>query len=377
MRHHCFITAVILFCATGLLSFSDVYACTGIRLKGADGSVVVARTMEWGAFDLHSRISIIPRGTAFVGHTPNGQPGLEWKAKYGVVGLDGVEKDIILDGMNETGLVVGVFYHPGFAKYAEYDPAKASDTIGPTDVAQFVLTQSSTIKETRKLFENVRVVPVVEPALGFPAPIHIMVTEPSGKSIVVEFIDGKTVIFDNPLGVITNAPTFAWHLTNLRNYVNLSAVALPGKRIEDLDFKPLGAGSGFIGLPGDFTPPSRFVRAVAFTQTTRPLKDSTETVYEALRILDNFNLPLGSAEGSEEKPAKNADVMRSSTIWTTAWDTKNRILYYHTQHNRRVRKVDISKIDFDSLDKQIRYPLDRKKSQDIEDVTPTIGGSSK
>ena len=82
---------------------------------------------------------------------------------------------------------------------------------------------------------------------------------------------------------------------------------------------------------------------------------------------NNVNLPLGSAEGEGEAKTMT---MRSSTIWTTVWDTKNKALYYHTQHNRRVRTVDMSEIDFASLREQVLIPLDKVKSQDIEDVTP-------
>ena len=101
-----------------------------------------------------------------------------------------------------------------------------------------------------------------------------MVTDTQGKSIVIEFIEGEMKIFENPLGIITNAPTFDWHMTNLRNYVNLSAVTIPNKKIEDLDFAALGAGSGMIGLPGDFTPPSRFVRATPNHQAKRSMNYS-------------------------------------------------------------------------------------------------------
>ena len=106
---------------------------------------------------------------------------------------------------------------------------------------------------------------------------------------------------------------------------------------------------------------------MAFSQTARPTPTGQETIYEVFRILDNFNLPLGSAEGQGEAKTKG---MRSSTIWTTAYDTKNKALYYHTQHNRRVRSVDLSKIDFGSLREQVLISLDEVKSQDIEDVTP-------
>ena len=172
----------------------------------------------------------------------------------------------------------------------------------------------------------------------------------------------------NPLGVITNAPTFDWHMTNLRNYVNLSAIELPPVNLEGGAFGPLGAGSGMIGLPGDNTPPSRFVRAVAWTQTARPTPDSGETVYEALRILDNFNLPLGAAEAPEGYEAET-EGMRSSTIWTSTYDLKNRVLYFHTQHNRRLRMVSLDGVDF-STDGIRHIPLDRDKVQDIDDLTP-------
>ena len=349
---------------------APAHACTSFVLKAADGSAVYGRTMEWGTFDLNSRLVIIPQGHEFVGHTPDGKEGLRWKGTYGVVALDMIEKDYLADGMNEKGLVVGVLYHPGFAKYQPYDPKLADISMGPTDFASYVLTQFATVDEVRSGLEKVRVVPIPEPVLGnVPAPLHFMVTDPSGRAIAIEYLDGALRVFDNPLRVLTNAPEFDWHMTNLRNYINLSAVALPDKKIEDLDFKPLGGGSGMIGLPGDYTPPSRFVRAVAFTQTARKTPDGPETVYEALRILDNFNVPLGSAEGSGEE--KKKDLMRSSTIWTSVADTRNLVYYYHTQHNRKLRMVDLKRIDFSpSASGFQRFPLDKKKSQDIEDVTP-------
>src|SRR5258708_1446259 len=76
-------------------------ACTGITLKAKDGAVVYGRTMEWGTFDLKSRLVIVPRGYKFTGHTPDGKPGITWQGRHGVVGLDAVEKDMIVDGMNE------------------------------------------------------------------------------------------------------------------------------------------------------------------------------------------------------------------------------------------------------------------------------------
>jgi len=145
-----------------------------------------------------------------------------------------------------------------------------------------------------------------------------------------------------------------------------SSTALPDKKVADLDFKPLGGGSGMIGLPGDFTPPSRFIRAVAFSQTARPTPDGDETVYEIFRILDNFNVPLGASEGEASKTDTKG--MRSSTLWTIANDTGNRRIYYHTQHNRRVRMVELKDIGFDDFHDIVHVPLDVKKQQDLETV---------
>ncbi len=91
-------------------------------------------------------------------------------------------------------------------------------------------------------------------------------------------------------------------------------------------------------------------------------------MYEALRILDNFNLPLGAAEGSGAA-ASDLEGMRSSTIWTSVWDLEAEALYFHTQHNRRLRKVSVDGLEFDN-DSIRHIPLEREKAQDIEDLTP-------
>lgn len=129
---------------------------------------------------------------------------------------------------------------------------------------------------------------MVEPAFGIPVPVHIMLTEPGGKTMLIEFKVGRPKFFHRPLGVITNNPTFDWHLTTLRNYGFLSGEPFKNKKWGELEITPLAAGSGFLGLPGDFTSPSRFVRAVV-ARTSRPTKGGLDTVQELFRILDNFN----------------------------------------------------------------------------------------
>jgi len=350
---------------------ASAWACTGITLHAKNGDIVYGRTVEWGMFDLHMRTVITPRGQRFVGVTPKGENGLRWTGKYGIVGFDALHKKVYIDAVNEKGLAGGVFYHPGYAWYPRYVAAKARVSIAPTQVMDYVLSTCASVKEVREALKKVRVVPTVEPALGIPAPFHFMFSDASGKQIVVEWSRGRMRIFDAPLGVITNAPTYDWHITNLKNYINLSPVALPSVKVANINLKPLGAGSGMIGLPGDFTPPSRFVRAVAFTQTARPTPNGREAMYEVFRILDSFNVPLGSAEGSTGKKDRTKG-MRSATLMTDAIDLKHRVIYYHTQHNRRVRMIDVKRIDFGKLHKVVIQPLDEKPEQDIKDRTPAI-----
>ena len=127
-----------------------LWACTGMTLRAKDGSVVFGRTLEWGSFDLKSRLVIVPRGYEYTSHLENGQIGKNWKTKYGVVGLDVVEKDLIQDGMNEKGLSVNVFYHPGFAEYATFELARAGNTLNSLDLCQYLLTTCATVDEARK-----------------------------------------------------------------------------------------------------------------------------------------------------------------------------------------------------------------------------------
>jgi choloylglycine hydrolase len=348
-------------------------ACTGIRLTAQDGGVVYGRSMEWGAFDLHSRVAIIPRGYTFTGLTPDGNNGKTYTTKYGIVGLDMIGKDLLSDGMNEKGLAMGMFYHPGYAVYPKYTKDNAKNSISSQEVINYVLGKFATVQEVRDGISNVKVVGVVEKAIGIPIQAHWLVTDKTGASIVIEYNEGKVKIYDAPLGVITNAPNYDWHMTNISNYLNLSMFSVKPKTLNEIKFAPTGAGSGMIGLPGDNTPPSRFIRAVAWTQTARKTDIATETVYEVFRILDNFNLPQGPDGGEGSGHGSNTDLMRSTTIWTTAWNLTDLTLNYHTQHNRRVRKVDVSAINFDQFSgKIVHVPMDDKKEQDIKDKTPKL-----
>lgn len=326
--------------------------------------------MEWGTFDLKSRVVVVSRNFSLQDKMPDGKNGLRWKTKYGAVGIDALLKDVLIDGMNEKGLTVNGFYHEGYAVYSKYEPGKADSTISILAVIPYLLTTCANTDEIKATLKKIRVIGIVEPSIGMAPPLHFGATDASGKSIVIEFINGVTIIHDSPLGVITNGPTFEWHMENMLNYVDLET-SLALRKISSLSDVKFGGGNRFFGVPGDLTSPSRLLRVAAYASTARLTADGKETMYEAFRILDNFNLPVGSA--AEGGGAIDNASMRSATNWTTAYDTKNKVMYYHTMHNRRVRQLNLTQLNFDAK-AIVRVPLDVKKEQDIDDITTKLGG---
>ncbi|MEM1191241.1 MAG: linear amide C-N hydrolase [Pseudomonadota bacterium] len=354
-----------------LASVSLAFACTGIILTGEDGSIIRGRTAEWGPFDLATKINIIPRGFTYTaGAMPDGKPGANWEGRFGVVGISMLDHGAPADGINEAGLTAGLFYLPGFTEYQTYQADLADETIPGDLLASYTLSLFETVDEVRTGLRDIRVVGVVDETLGFPFPFHMIVADRFGGRIVVEYISGELTIFEAPLGVITNSPNYDWHMTNLNNYVNLTAIGVPEVEASGVTFAPLGAGSGMIGLPGDFTPPSRFVRAVAFSQTARETTGGYDTVREAFRILDNFNIPADAAEGAQDD-VDSDDLLYSATQITTASDSKNLVYYYHTMYDRTVHKIDMKRIDFASMGADmivIETSGDREPT--IVDMTP-------
>lgn len=327
-------------------------ACTGISLQSQDQGVVAARTVEWALSDAqHYRMALFPRHQSYASLTPEGANGMKWTGQFGFVSMTAYGQNYGPDGLNEAGLYVGMYYLPGFAEYAEYDPSQKARSLSVGDFMQWMLSSFKTVAEVRANLDKIRVINVKDERFGGAAlPFHWKIGDASGKSIIIELVNGGQMkVYEAFLGVITNSPTYDWHLTNLRNYLHLSPDARQPVAVGDLNLTPLGAGSGMLGLPGDYTPPSRFVRAAALTGSVRPLKTSTDAVFEAFRILDNFNIPLGATVPRNALPKD----ITSATQITTAADLKERKFYYHTMFNRDVRMIDLKKIDFGTLKAQI------------------------
>jgi len=342
----------------------SAFACTGIRLKADDGSVVHARTLEF-AVDLESDVIMVPRGYSRTGTAPDGKEGLKWTSKYATLGANGVGLPYIFDGLNEKGLAVGTFYFPTTAGYMPYRATDAGKTIAPWEMGSWILENFATVDEVRENVGKVVVPGVVLKAWGFAPPVHYVVHDASGKSIVIEYVAGKLNIHDNPLGVMSNSPAFDWHMTNLRNYVNFSLTNVPPIQLGSVKLTPFGQGSGMLGLPGDFTPPSRFVRAAAFSQSVLPTNTGYDAVIQAFHILNNFDIPKGAAR--DEKRDKHGNIVADYTTWTSANDLKAKRFYFRTYANSQIRMVDLTKMNLDA--KEITT-ISMKGREVVRELTP-------
>ena len=324
------------------LTISSAIACTGLQVKTEDGISISGRTLEFGIF-LPTSVVSVPRGISFTGQTPDGD-GKKWKTKYASIGVIVADNKVIVDGINEKGLSVGMFYLPGgYTQYSNTTKHNRSKSMSASDFNQWVLSEFATVDEVKKVIDSGLVVLTKVLTPGFPPavqPFHFLISDKSGKSLVVESIDGNLKTYDNPVGVLTNSPTFDWHMTNWKNYINLKTENAEAVTINGETFKSLGQGTGMLGLPGDYTPPSRFVRAVAFSATAIPEKNAQMGVYQVFHLLNNFDIPVGLA-----RETKNDVIYSDYTMITSLRDSKNLNFYYKTYNDQTIKMVDLNKMD--------------------------------
>ncbi len=335
--------AAVATLASALIVPQVAQACTSFVLPTTDGSVVYGRTMEF-AFPIDSDLIVLPRNFEISATPADGKEAKSWKAKYAAVGMNAFGVTALAAGMNEKGLTGGVLYFPDFAKYTDPADAKAEDSLAPWDVLTWALTNFATVAEVKEALSNISVVTVIQKNMGIAPPLHYTLHDATGASIVIEPVDGKLKVYDNPLGVMTNSPSFDWHMTNLRNYVKLSPNNAKPVKILGAEITPLGEGSGMLGIPGDTTPPSRFVRASAYVLSAKPVASGIESVRLAEHIVNNFDIPKGWIE----EPNTPAEY----TQWSTIGDLKNQVYYIKTYDDPVLRGVSFKELDLDAKDMQ-------------------------
>ncbi len=336
---------------------NQTFACTGIVLHSRDGATITGRTIDWARAETNNIYIVVPRGYEMQSLLPDGtQNGIKFTTKYGYVALGAERPEFAIDGTNETGLNIGLFYFPDYGEYQKYDEAMRDITLSDMQVVSWILGTFSSIDEIQENINNVRIVGV-EPGAST---THWRITEPNGRVAVLEIINGIPTFHNDEIGAIANSPSFDWQHTNLNNYVNLKSGTADSWKLGPDTLKSFSGGTGLLGLPGDFSSPSRFVRAAFFSNMTIEQPDGPNTISQAFHILNNFDVPFGTAFAPGKEPVK----MPSATQWTIASDLKNKVIYYHTMYNRTIRKIDMNTIDFATVPFQFS-PLDDVKTETI------------
>lgn len=274
--------------------------------------------MEFPA-SLPWQLAVIPAGTertAAIKQNPK-----TWTPRYAVVGMCALGKaQILADGMNTEGLSAHGLYMPG--GYATYQQPKGDGSdLAIMDVIAYLLGTCGSVAEAKRAMTGVTVVGI-DPGMGFPPPLHILLYD-SDAAAAIEFHPDGVRVVDNPVAVGTNAPYLDWHLTNLRNYVGLTATN-PEADIEGQEWKPLGQGQGLRGLPGDLTPPARFVRAFTLSRMADQASDSDAAERTTLHILNSLDIVAGIIR----EPQADGSTIDEITDWVTVSNlTKGRYGY--------------------------------------------------
>ncbi|MBK0084447.1 choloylglycine hydrolase family protein [Lactococcus sp. S64] len=263
--------------------------CTSIYTETKDSKHLLARTMDF-SYELDPQIVFLPRNHKW---TPSSE-NKSFVNKYGFVGsgknLDG--SYFVADGVNEKGLSAAELYLPGEAVYHD-DKSSEKINLASHEFIIWLLGNFESIEELTSALKTVQLMNVSVPVLNILTPLHWIITDKSGKSVVIEPTDlnKPLTIKENPIGVMTNTPKLEWHIENLRNYLHVQPKQYSPKKYGEFEAKPFSQGTGTLGLPGGYTPPERFVRATFFKENIKEANDELEGVHNSLEILSTVKIP--------------------------------------------------------------------------------------
>lgn len=345
-----------------LLLVSVAHACTDFTIQAKDGTWVNGRSMEF-ALELQSMIKVFPRNQRITSQNPDRKKGLEWTSKYGYVGVTALGMNFAFEGLNETGLSFGYLWMPGYTQYPAVGLQEMKKALDFTDFGAWVLGNFSTVDEVKEALNGVKIWGHPVPPLGIP-PVHAAIHDAQGNNIVVEFVGGEMKVYDNPISVLTNSPPFDWQTTNLQNYLNLSAtnagpITFRGKNIE-----LQGQGNGFLGIPGDWTPPSRFVKMATYLRFAKQPVNGIEGVNLAEHLLNTVDIPLGEIRDEGKDTG-------DYTQWIVIKDLTQKIFYFRSYKDLCLKMIDLKKLDFD---KGSSKGLSVNAGKGYVDMTDALGG---
>ncbi len=314
--------------------------CTDLRFVRLADRHISARTLDF-AYEVGSRVQVVPRGQKWSATpTQTTVQALEWTNGLGFVGMDAFGFDsYFCDGINEAGLSIGTLWLPETDLTTTPPDSGSAPAVDFVNLAGWLLGTCRTVVDAKealagatiwnaaiaRLWPAERTVPEhLRPLMQFAFTEHLALHDADGNDLVVEFVGGGMKLHDNPAGVLTNSPTFDWHTTNLRNYIGLTNQEDEPVNLMGMPVTATGNGTGLIGMPGDVTPPSRFVRATVLTQVTATAADTRAGINQAFHSLDLVSVPrdlAASGDYTQWYVVRDHDTpayyVRSYDGWTT------------------------------------------------------------
>ncbi len=254
--------------------------------------------------------------------------------RYAVMGMGAVIDGYpaFADGFNEAGLGGAALNFPGFALLGGREDAAVQ--IPPYHLLLTLLGECATVGEIRERLPHIRLIDrPLNPQTPMPT-LHWMFSDRGGESIVVECTEEGLTAYENKHQVMANAPAFPWHMTNLRQYLPITAEYPTMDHMGAVSMKPLSDGVGALGLPGDFSSVSRFVRGAVF-RSMQGVVDSEEGLSRFFGILQNLAMVRESV--------KTASGMKDGTVYACCMDLDRRIYYYKTEENCRLCGIHMKK----------------------------------
>lgn len=275
---------------------------------------------------------------------------------YAMIGMATVAEGYPLyyEATNEKGLSMAGLNFPELAVYLPEKPGM--NNIAPYEFIPWILGQCGTVNDAKEKLANLNLADIAFSEALPPSPLHWIIADRE-RAITVEPMADGLHIYDNPIGVLTNNPPFDFHLYNLRNYLNVSIDPAVNHFSEDYDIQPYSNGMGGIGLPGDYSSASRFVKA-AFVKLNSVSGDSeAECVGQFFRILSSVAMPRGCVRMEED----NYEI----TVYSCCCNTDKGIYYYTPYDHSRIVGVDMHRENLDGHS-PVCYPLTKNQTIEIQ-----------
>lgn len=287
--------------AITLLGSMPADACTALLYTDANNHTYAGRTVELGG-EMPYQLSYVPAGRQYTSNPDQHRP-LQYTTRHGMLVVTlpfraptpqaplGPADQKVLEGMNDQGLTFSLLAYAS-AKGPRDTIAKTQEVLSALDLGSWALGQFSTVAEIKAALARQPVIlaPLARLGGGQP-PVHFIAHDRSGASIVIEYADGKQNVYDNGVGVMTNGPSFPWHLTNLGNYTFLDNVDKPQTTFGTFVARQPDAGSATSGLPSSDTSVGRFVRAAYYAKFAHKASTPDEAVLTLAHVMNNFDRP--------------------------------------------------------------------------------------